>query len=66
MHLRLCLSLRQRRVLRLLGAQARHRGISKSTLHPVMRSFEPGEAWRWCFVHEVSRADAGTVRSGSP
>jgi monovalent cation/hydrogen antiporter len=18
--------------------------------HPVMRSFEPGEAWRWCFV----------------
>ena len=23
------------------------------TLHPVMRSHEPGEAWRWCFVHEV-------------
>jgi len=21
--------------------------------HPVIRSFEPGEAWRWCFVHEV-------------
>ena len=21
-----------------------------STGHPVMRSFEPGEAWRWCFV----------------
>jgi CPA1 family monovalent cation:H+ antiporter len=20
--------------------------------HPVMRSFEPGEAWRWCFVDE--------------
>ncbi|WP_020660386.1 Na+/H+ antiporter [Amycolatopsis benzoatilytica] len=20
------------------------------TLHPVMRSFEPGETWRWCFV----------------
>jgi len=18
--------------------------------HPVMRSFEPGEAWRWCYV----------------
>jgi hypothetical protein len=18
--------------------------------HPVMRSFEPGESWRWCFV----------------
>ncbi len=25
----------------------------KSTLHPVMHSFEPGEAWRWCYVHEV-------------
>ena len=23
------------------------------TAHPVMRSFEPGEAWRWCYVHEV-------------
>ncbi|MDF1703974.1 MAG: UBP-type zinc finger domain-containing protein [Aeromicrobium sp.] len=22
------------------------------TSHPVMRSFEPGEAWRWCFVDE--------------
>ncbi|MFE7135135.1 UBP-type zinc finger domain-containing protein [Streptomyces sp. NPDC057638] len=20
------------------------------TGHPVMRSFEPGESWRWCFV----------------
>jgi monovalent cation/hydrogen antiporter len=23
-----------------------------ATDHPVMRSFEPGEAWRWCFVDE--------------
>ena len=22
--------------------------------HPVMRSFEPGEAWRWCFVDEMT------------
>ncbi|MET7282662.1 Na+/H+ antiporter [Kribbella sp. NPDC005582] len=22
------------------------------TTHPVMRSFEPGENWRWCFVDE--------------
>nr|WP_225910872.1 UBP-type zinc finger domain-containing protein [Dermacoccus sp. Tok2021] len=22
----------------------------RDTAHPVMRSFEPGEAWRWCFV----------------
>jgi CPA1 family monovalent cation:H+ antiporter len=21
--------------------------------HPVMRSYEPGESWRWCFVDEV-------------
>lgn len=21
--------------------------------HPVMRSFEPGETWRWCYVHEL-------------
>ena len=21
----------------------------KETGHPVMRSFEPGEAWRWCY-----------------
>lgn len=24
------------------------------TGHPVMRSFEPGEAWRWCFVDEMT------------
>jgi CPA1 family monovalent cation:H+ antiporter len=23
------------------------------TRHPVMRSFEPGEAWRWCYLHEL-------------
>ena len=23
------------------------------TQHPVMRSFEPGEAWRWCYVDEL-------------
>jgi len=21
--------------------------------HPVMRSFEPGEDWRWCFADEM-------------
>lgn len=26
----------------------------RDTAHPVMRSFEPGEAWRWCFVDEVT------------
>ena len=23
------------------------------TQHPVMRSIEPGEAWRWCFIDEI-------------
>lgn len=23
-----------------------------SASHPVMRSIEPDEDWRWCFVHE--------------
>jgi hypothetical protein len=22
--------------------------------HPVMRSFEPGEAWRWCFIDQAN------------
>ena len=22
--------------------------------HPVMRSIEPGEAWRWCYVDELT------------
>ncbi|MFC6243369.1 Na+/H+ antiporter [Knoellia sp. GCM10027112] len=25
----------------------------KETGHPVIRSFEPGEHWRWCYVDEV-------------
>ncbi|GHJ15634.1 MULTISPECIES: UBP-type zinc finger domain-containing protein [unclassified Micromonospora] len=24
----------------------------RSTGHPVMRSIEPGESWRWCFEDE--------------
>ncbi|WP_327369788.1 UBP-type zinc finger domain-containing protein [Streptomyces sp. NBC_01217] len=26
-------------------------GHFKETGHPVMRSFEAGENWRWCFEH---------------
>lgn len=25
----------------------------ETTGHPVMRSFEPGEDWRWCFVDKA-------------
>jgi uncharacterized UBP type Zn finger protein len=24
-----------------------------ATRHPIIQSFEPGEDWRWCFVHEA-------------
>ena len=24
-----------------------------ATGHPIMQSFEPGEAWKWCYVDEV-------------
>ncbi len=24
-----------------------------SSAHPIMRSFEPGEDWGWCFVDEL-------------
>ncbi len=25
----------------------------QQTDHPIMRSFEPGEDWRWCYVDET-------------
>ncbi|MPY63894.1 UBP-type zinc finger domain-containing protein [Streptomyces spongiae] len=25
----------------------------KESGHPIMRTFEPGENWRWCFVDHV-------------
>jgi monovalent cation/hydrogen antiporter len=25
----------------------------EETGHPVMRSFEPGEEWRWCYTHHL-------------
>jgi ubiquitin-hydrolase Zn-finger-containing protein len=27
-------------------------GHFHASRHPVMRSFEPGESWSWCYVHE--------------
>jgi uncharacterized UBP type Zn finger protein len=29
-----------------------------STSHPVITSTEPGEAWRWCYVDELSAGPA--------
>jgi uncharacterized UBP type Zn finger protein len=25
----------------------------RATQHPIVRSFEPGESWYWCYVDEV-------------
>jgi Na+/H+ antiporter len=36
------------------SAEKHATGHYAETGHPVMRSFEPGEAWRWCFVDEVT------------
>ena len=36
------------------SSQGRHaRAHFEQTGHPVMRSLEPGEAWRWCYVDEI-------------
>jgi uncharacterized UBP type Zn finger protein len=30
----------------------------RSTDHPIVRSFEPGEAWAWCYVDELFLQEA--------
>ena len=36
------------------SSERRHATLHfRSTMHPVMHSHEPGEAWRWCYRHEV-------------
>ncbi|NUP06149.1 MAG: UBP-type zinc finger domain-containing protein [Polyangiaceae bacterium] len=25
----------------------------KTTTHPIVQSFEPGEDWQWCYVDEI-------------
>lgn len=34
-----------------------------ATQHPVIRSFEPGEDWAWCYAHEAY-AEAFPAKSG--
>ena len=52
MHLRLCLTCGH--VGCCDSSPGRHTTAHyKETNHPVMRSFEPGETWRWCYVDEV-------------
>ena len=50
-HLRMCLTCGQ--VACCDSSPQRHASAHfHDTEHPVMRSFESGEAWRWCFVDE--------------
>ncbi len=50
-HLRMCLSCGH--VACCDSSPRKHAtGHFRSTDHPVMRSVEPGEAWRWCYVDE--------------
>ena len=36
------------------SSRPRHASVHfERTGHPVMRSLEPGESWRWCFTHEL-------------
>lgn len=48
-HLRLCLTCGH--VACCDSSPHRHAlAHNHATQHPVMRSFEPGESWRWCYV----------------
>ena len=36
------------------NSQGRHEtGQPRAPRHPIIRSAEPGEDWRWCYVDEV-------------
>lgn len=51
-HLRMCLACGYRGCCDSSAASHARRHFA-DTGHPVMRSIEPGEAWRWCYVDEV-------------
>ena len=51
-HLRLCLTCGHVGCCD-TGPYKHARAHAGSAGHPVMRSFERGETWRWCFVHEL-------------
>jgi uncharacterized UBP type Zn finger protein len=51
-HLRLCLTCGK--VACCDSSPARHATAHfKEEGHPIVRSFEPGEDWRWCFADET-------------
>jgi CPA1 family monovalent cation:H+ antiporter len=51
-HLRLCLNCGH--VGCCDSSPRRHASLHYAAIgHPVVRSFEPGETWRWCYADEV-------------
>ena len=51
-HLRLCLNCGH--VGCCDSSPAKHASLhARESGDPVVRSFEPGESWRWCYVDEV-------------
>jgi hypothetical protein len=51
-HLRLCLTCGK--VACCDSSPRRHMSAHhEQSDHPVMRSYEPSEQWRWCFVDEL-------------
>ena len=51
-HLRLCLTCGH---VGCCDSSANKHGTKhfNSTRHPMIKSFEPGENWKWCYVDEV-------------
>jgi hypothetical protein len=51
-HLRLCLTCG--RVGCCDSSPMRHaRAHARAAAHPIVQSAEPGEQWRWCYIHEA-------------
>lgn len=36
----------------------------RATEHPLVRSFEPGEEWLWCYVDEIVMEPGDALRPG--
>jgi CPA1 family monovalent cation:H+ antiporter len=52
LHLRRCLTCQQ--VACCDSSPGKHASRHARAMgHPVVTSAEPGESWRWCYVHEV-------------
>ena len=46
--------LRARRLLRLLAEPARDGALPRTPSHPLIRSYEPGEEWWYCYPDDLA------------